>query len=168
MLTLFLIRHAKSSWSTPGMKDFDRPLNERGLKNAPFMGKVLADRGEQPHIMVSSTANRAISTCRLLAKEFKYNENNIVQKDELYHAEIRTWLKVVNDFDHTHKTVMAFGHNNGITDFANYLADAGIDNIPTCGIVKISFDFDDWKMVSKATGSLVYFDYPKRYKENLE
>lgn len=166
MLSLYLIRHAKSSWADPGMNDFDRPLNDRGKKNAPFMGKQLKKRGEHADLMVSSTANRAISTARLIAHELDYSLNKIKQNDALYHASVATWLKEVNGLPDEKKTVMVFGHNDGITAFANYLTDEGIGNIPTCGIVKIDFDFDTWKMVSKGTGTMDYFDYPKRYKEN--
>lgn len=168
MLTLFLVRHAKSSWSTPGLDDFDRALNDRGERNAPFMGKELAKRGENPDMLVSSTAKRAYTTAKLIAAELGYAKTDIVKNDELYLAGVKTWLAVVNQLDMQHTTVMIFGHNDGITEFANYLTDARIENIPTCGIVKIKFDFDDWKMVSRGNGELVYFDYPKRYKENLE
>ncbi|HYG51129.1 MAG TPA: histidine phosphatase family protein [Flavobacteriales bacterium] len=168
MLTLFLVRHAKSSWANPGQADFDRPLNDRGEKNAPFMGKKLVEKGENPQLLVSSTAKRAFTTAKYIAKELGYEKEKIVKRDELYHATVSTWLREVSALDSKHKTVMMFGHNNGITEFANYLCDAGIDNIPTCGIVKVKFDFDDWKMVSKGAGELVYFDFPKRYKENLE
>lgn len=150
------------------MDDFDRPLNERGQRNAPFMGRQLVKNNEKPDLLVSSTAKRAFTTAKLIAGELTYPKEEIVKLDELYHATVRTWLKVVNGFDAKHRTIMAFGHNNGITEFAGYLTRAYIDNIPTCGIVKISFGFDDWKMVSEGTGEMVYFDYPKRYKENLE
>ena len=168
MLTLFLIRHAKSSWNIPGIDDFDRPLNDRGERNAPFMGKQLAVRNEKPGVLLSSPANRAFSTAKHIARELGYDQNDIVKKNELYHAGVHTWLKVVNELDPEQDSVMIFGHNDGITEFANYLTRAYIDHIPTCGIVKIRFDFDDWKMVSEGTGELVYFDYPKRYKEILE
>ena len=166
MLTLFLIRHAKSSWDNPAMADFDRPLNERGKLNAPFMGKKMVERGEKPQLLVSSTAKRAFSTAKRFAKELTYDEHKIVRVDELYHAPVEAWLKIVNAFDSTQaKTIMCFGHNNGITEFLNYLTDGDIENMPTCGIAKIQFEFDKWEMVSKGTGELIYFDYPKRHAD---
>lgn len=168
MLTLFLVRHAKSSWANPGQADFDRPLNDRGERNAPFMGKKLVEKGENPGLLVSSTAKRAYGTAKYIAGALGYDKEKILKREALYHAPVKTWLNEVNQLNSKHKTVMFFGHNNGITEFANYLCNAGIDNIPTCGIVKIKFDFDEWDMVSKNTGELVYFDFPKRYKENLE
>lgn len=165
MLTLFLIRHAKSSWDSPTMADFDRPLNERGKLNAPFMGKKLVDKGEMPELLISSTAKRAFSTAKKIAKELKYDEDKIVKNDNLYHAIVKTWLQEINKLNDSKKTIMCFGHNNGITEFVNYLTNGDIPNIPTCGIVKIKFEFDSWKMVSKGNGDLIYFDYPKRYTD---
>jgi phosphohistidine phosphatase len=168
MLTLFLVRHAKSSWANPGQADFDRPLNDRGERNAPFIGKKLVEKGENPALLVSSTANRAFSTAKYIAKELGYEKDKILKRDELYHATVKSWLNEVTQLNDKYKTVMFFGHNNGITEFANYLCNAGIENIPTCGVVKIKFDLDQWQMVSKGNGELVYFDFPKQYKENLE
>lgn len=168
MVTLYLIRHAKSDWNNPTMADFDRPLNERGKRNAVFMGKKLVEKAEKPELMVSSTAKRAFSTAKRIAKELNYDESRIVRVDELYHAPVEAWLKVVNAFDVTQaRSIMCFGHNNGITEFVNYLTNAEIDNMPTCGIAKIRFDIQQWEMVSKGNGELIYFDYPKRYPENL-
>jgi phosphohistidine phosphatase len=168
MVTLYLVRHAKSDWNDPTMADFDRPLNERGKRNAPFMGKKLFESGEKPELLVSSSAKRAFSTAKRIAKELKYDESKIVRVDELYHASVKAWLKVVNAFDVTKaKSIMCFGHNNGITEFVNYLTDGRIENMPTCSIAKIQFDVDKWEMVSGGTGELVNFDYPKRYPENL-
>jgi phosphohistidine phosphatase len=169
MLTLYLVRHAKSDWENPALADFDRPLNERGKKNAPFMGKKLVEKKERPELLVSSTAKRAFSTAKRIAKELKYDETKIVRVDELYHAPVSAWLKIVNAFDPTQaKSIMCFGHNNGITDFLNYLTDGRIENMPTCSIAKISFDLPKWEMVSQGTGELMYFDYPKRYEGNLK
>ncbi len=166
MLTLYLIRHAKSSWNDPTIADFDRPLNERGLLNAPFMGKILLAKKDIPELIVTSNAKRAYSTAKRIAAELNYAKDKIIRVEELYHANIKTWLKTVNAFDSTEaKSIMCFGHNNGITEFLNYLTDGDIQNMPTCGIAKIKFNFSEWKMVSKGTGELIYFDYPKRYTD---
>lgn len=161
MLTLFLIRHAKSSWAEPDMKDFDRPLNDRGKQNAPIMGKIMVKKKEKPTLFVSSPAKRAFSTAKKIAAEFDYPKEKIIKVEDLYHASVRTWLKEVNKLPDEHQTVFVFGHNDGITEFCNYLTDGDILNIPTCGIVKIEFPCKNWKMISKGTGSMIYFDYPK-------
>ncbi len=168
MKTLILIRHAKSSWDSPSLSDFDRPLNERGKKNAPFMGKQLDKKNETPDMIFSSPAKRAKSTAKRIARELAQDENKIILVDELYHATIKTWLDFVCGLNNKLKTIMAFGHNNGITEFANYLTGGDIANIPTCGVVKINFNVNNWAEISKGNGELEYFDYPKQYNENLE
>jgi phosphohistidine phosphatase len=163
MKTLYLIRHAKSSWDDITLPDFDRPLNERGKKNAPFMGKVLNTLGIQPDLIVSSNAKRAITTAKKIAEEVGYDKSKIKEEPKIYEASVKTLLQIVNQLDDKHKVVFMFGHNPGFTDFANYLSDANLVNIPTCGIARIDFDTKHWAEVSKSTGHLSYFDFPKNH-----
>jgi len=163
MKTLYLIRHAKSSRDDFSLKDIDRPLNERGKKNAPFMGKILADSGLKPDVMISGPAKRAFSTAKKIAKELGYAKEFIVIEPSIYEAGIKELLHLVNSLKNEWKTVVLFGHNPGFTDFCNYLTGANLVNIPTCGVVKIEFDTRDWKMVSGDTGRLVWFDSPKNH-----
>lgn len=162
MKHLFLNRHAKSDWGQPGLTDAERPLNERGIHDAPMMGKRLAERKENIDLIVSSPANRAITTAKAIAKQINYPLENIHQEPRIYEARVSELLKIVNHLDNKYDTVVLFGHNPGFTDFADYLTGAGILNIPTCGICKISFDIDDWAQVSAHLGNLDYFDFPKR------
>lgn len=162
MKYLFLNRHAKSDWGEPGLTDFERPLNHRGLHDAPMMGKRLAERGEKIDLIVSSPANRAISTAKFIAKQIQYPEESIQQEPRIYEARVNDLLKIVNHLDNKYDTVILFGHNPGFTDFADYLTGAGILNIPTCGICKITFNIDDWAEASAHAGSMDYFDFPKR------
>ncbi|MFN3343821.1 MAG: SixA phosphatase family protein [Flavobacteriales bacterium] len=163
MKTLYLVRHAKSSWSDLTLSDFDRPLNERGKRNAPFMGKIFRSKGIKPDLIVSSPAKRALSTAKKIAKEIDYETENIKTESSIYEADLRTLLKVVNELPTKAKTVMLFGHNPGITEFANYLAGTDISNIPTCGMVCIRFSTSKWEEISRDTGTFVEFDYPKNY-----
>ncbi len=158
---LYLIRHAKSSWDNPSLTDFERPLNKRGKRDAPEMGKRLAQRQVIADLMLSSPANRALTTCRHIAKEIDYPEEAIEEDEEIYHAGPSTLLKVVREIDDTWRTVLMFGHNPGFTDFANALNNTGIDNIPTCGIVLCRFEIDSWSEVQFGSGEEVFFDYPK-------
>lgn len=144
------------------MNDFDRPLNKRGTHDAPMMGKRLSERSHEIDLIISSPANRAITTARMMAKELGYKSENIQEEPKIYEAHVRELLKIVNNISNDHHSVLMFGHNPGFTDMADYLTGAGILNIPTCGICKISFDFDDWAEVSAHTGKLEYFDFPKR------
>lgn len=165
MKTLYLVRHAKSSWDDLSLRDFDRPLNERGKRNALFMGKLFRSKGIKPDLIVSSPAKRAYSTAKKIAKEIGYETENIKTEPSIYDADVRALLKVVNELPEKAKSVMLFGHNPGFTDFANYLAGTDISNIPTCGMVCIRFSTSKWKEISRDTGTFVEFDYPKNYPE---
>ncbi|WP_316738965.1 SixA phosphatase family protein [Pedobacter aquatilis] len=160
---LLLVRHGKSDWGNPELKDFDRPLNKRGKENAPEMADRLINRGFKFDAIVSSPAKRAKSTAKFFAEAYK--TDNINYEESIYEASSATLLKVINGFNDDAETVIMFGHNPGFTDLANDLSDADIYNIPTAGMVLISFPFVSWKMISKGTGDLVFFDYPKNSDE---
>ena len=160
---LLLVRHGKSDWGNADLTDFDRPLNKRGKENAPEMAERLTNRGFKFDLMVSSPAKRAKSTAKYFAEAYQVDE---IQFEELiYEANSKTLLKVINGFDDAADTIVMFGHNPGFTDLANELSDADIYNIPTAGMVLMNFPFDSWQMVSKGTGELVFFDYPKNSDE---
>ncbi|HTH56602.1 MAG TPA: histidine phosphatase family protein [Cyclobacteriaceae bacterium] len=166
MKKLYLVRHAKSSWDDPDMNDFDRPLNERGEKDAPHMAKLLRQRQVFPDRMISSPALRAITTCRAFAKALDFEKQKIETIDRLYHATASTWYNVLQSLKE-HKgdgedVVLVFGHNPGITEFANEILDSHIDNIPTCGIVSATLSIERWSEISSACGKLNSFDYPRK------
>jgi len=160
---LLLVRHGKSDWGNVDLKDFDRPLNKRGKENAPEMAERLVNRGFKFDLIVSSPAKRAKSTAKYFAEA--YGVDDIQYEESIYEANTNTLLKVVNGLDDSANIVMMFGHNPGFTDLANELSDADLYNIPTAGMALISFPFDSWKMVSRGTGELVFFDYPKNSDE---
>ena len=163
MKTLYLCRHAKSSWADAGMDDFDRPLNERGLRNAPYMAKLFKERGEPIDLIVSSPANRAFTTARFFADALGTNKERFIQERLIYLAERHTLAHIVSQLPNDQHRVMLFGHNPGFTELVNHLSDAGIGNLPTCGLVRIDLTVDDWRHVGKNSGNLVWFDYPKRH-----
>jgi len=158
---LLLVRHGKSEWGNAHLPDFDRPLNPRGHRNAPEMASRIAYKDLIPELIVSSPAMRAITTARHFSQVWEIPEDRFQEEEDIYEANTTTLLKVVNGLDNKYDKIALFGHNPGFTDFANYLTNAGIYNIPTCGTVLISFDTDDWKEISHSTGTLVEFDYPK-------
>jgi phosphohistidine phosphatase len=162
MKTLYVIRHAKSSWDNPTLSDFDRPLNKRGKKDAPAMGKRLAQRQVVPDLLLSSPAERAFTTCKIIAEEIQYPSGKIKTDKKLYHAEDAEILRIIQGLDNKYTCVCIFGHNPGLTDFVNLLADADIDNIPTCGIVVCALDIQSWDDASRKKGVVASFDYPKR------
>jgi phosphohistidine phosphatase len=164
MKRLLLIRHAKSSWDDPALRDFDRPLNERGVRDAPRMAKRLKEKQIHPDLMVSSPAVRALATCKAMAAVLKYSESKIKTYEALYHASEDTLLEVVRqlpDYADREEVALLFGHNPGLTDFANQLLDANIDNIPTCGIVACTFRLQHWKDVTWGSAKMDFFDFPK-------
>jgi len=160
--TLYLHRHAKSSWDHAGLSDFERPLNERGLNDAPEMGRRLKLRGDLPDAIVSSPANRALTTAQLVAEAIGFPTKDIVLVDRLYLPSVSTILSVVNALNDTHHSAMLFGHNPGFTEAVGYLSGNDLQNLPTAGVVRIEFPFDEWKLVSAQTGMCRYVDFPKR------
>jgi phosphohistidine phosphatase len=158
---LFIIRHAKSSWESDFIKDIDRPLNKRGEKDAPEIGKQLKKRGEVIDQFLSSNAKRAIITARNAAEKFGYPIDDIITEDAIYEANVNKLIKIICSIEDKNKSAAIFGHNPGFTELAEYLTDELIGNIPTAGIVKIKLEVSSWKEVSSNTGSLVYFIYPK-------
>ena len=163
MKTLCLIRHAKSSWKFPKLKDFDRPLNKRGRRDAPFMGALLRRKNILPDQIVSSPATRAISTARMIAEELNYPNHKIIEKRNLYEATSDDLLKVVQSVEENVNSLFLVGHNFDITYFAVKLSDKVIENIPTCGIFSISFDIASWCDIDYGKGIFRFFEYPKKH-----
>jgi phosphohistidine phosphatase len=169
MKTIILVRHAKSSWEDPSLDDFDRPLNKRGKNNAPFMGKKLKERKIIPDIILSSPAKRARKTARTIAKKIGYPKKMIRLDDKMYHTGARYLFELVKNLDDEDETVMLFGHNPGFNDFADMLLKKNkVFNIPTTGVYCITFDVNHWQEVEAGRGKFVFFDYPKRYKNDSE
>ncbi len=163
MKTLYLVRHAKSSWSDPDVRDHDRPLNKRGNRDAPFMGKLLFDKKIKVDLLISSSAVRALQTAKYIASEFNLKKNDIQIDERLYHPSTLDFLKVINEIDNSCKNVMLFSHNPGITEFANFVSTNDFTNIPTCGIVCLDFDIHDWRDLSNHRGATIFYEYPKKY-----
>ncbi|RKD19480.1 histidine phosphatase family protein [Pelobium manganitolerans] len=158
---ILLIRHAKSDWSNGSNSDFNRPLNPRGLRDSVDMASRLNMQHLVPQKLVSSPALRAATTCQLMAQTWHRNLSEIQFEASIYEANVTALLDVINALDDEDDLVALFGHNNGITDLAVYLSDADLFNIPTCGVALIQFPFDSWAMVSKHTGNLLMYDFPK-------
>ncbi len=161
MKHLYLIRHAKSSWSDPRLADFDRPLNKRGKRDAPFMGQRLAATSTNFDLIVSSGAKRARKTARLLAREINYPKEAIVYQNDIYTSNLFTLLSVIKKTGNQINALALVGHNHVITECAEWLSGEHLVNIPTSGIAAIRFEIDAWEKVDREAGTLVFFDYPK-------
>ncbi|WP_218943524.1 SixA phosphatase family protein [Exilibacterium tricleocarpae] len=161
MKTLLVVRHAKSSWADPGLGDRDRPLNRRGLADAPQMGERLRRRGDIPQAIVASVALRAAATARALAAALGFAPDAIRYDESLYTFDSAQLLGCVQSFDDTWTRCLLVGHNPAVTELVNDLGYCDIDNVPTCGMVKLTLPVTRWSDLAPGRGSMDYFDYPK-------
>ena len=161
MKTVYLIRHAKSDWSG-SVDDHERPLNERGKRDAPMMAVRLSDRNVKIDRFISSTAKRAFSTALAFASAFGRKKSDIVEQPILYMPSPDTFFSAMEKFDNKDKSVAVFSHNNGITDFVNSLQLVKIDNMPTCSIFAFRVKTDDWSNIRQAEKEYIFFDFPKK------
>ena len=161
MKQLLLIRHAKSSWANPNLSDFDRPLNKRGKRDAPFMGQRLAVQDICPELIIASPAKRAKRTAKTIAAKIGYAEDRIMYREDIYMSGLSGLLTAIVSTDNSINSLALVGHNFAITELAEWLTGKAINNIPTCGIVSIEFSNSDWKEITEHSGRVIFFDYPK-------
>ncbi|HEY4110502.1 SixA phosphatase family protein [Puia sp.] len=162
MKTLLIIRHAKSSWDDASISDVDRPLNDRGKRDAPAMAKRLIKAGIDIDRFVSSPAKRARQTAELFVREYGGKEKKIRFVPDLYHAAQPVFEAVVDGLDDGDDTVAVFSHNPGITAFVNTLTTAvKLDNMPTCGVFVTKSDCKHWKDFRSSGPQFGFFDHPK-------
>jgi phosphohistidine phosphatase len=162
MNRLTLVRHSKSDWSLPGQQDWDRALNKRGQRDAPEMARRLRARKLKPDAILSSPAVRALATATIMARELKVAPSIVRQDERLYLAGPSDMLTVIRELGGDARHLMVFGHNPGITEFANRLS-AGdrIDNMPTSAVFTATFAIADWSELDWGNGQDAQFDYPK-------
>jgi phosphohistidine phosphatase len=161
MKRLTLVRHAKSSWKNPALADSDRPLSGRGKQDAPRMGAFLASQGLVPDVILASPARRASKTAQLLAAAVPAAAERILLDPALYEASAEALLERVRALDETWQHVLLVGHNPGLTALANSLARAGLDNLPTCGILVVDLAIDTWRAADAGCGRTVLYAVPK-------
>jgi phosphohistidine phosphatase len=162
MKTLTLVRHAKSSWQDGALSDRERPLNERGERDAPLMGQRLVSAGIRPSLMISSPAVRAWTTAKILAQEIGYPIEFLQRENDLYLASLDDLLGVLVAQDAEFNNLLLVGHNPGLTEFANYLVPGLTSNLPTAGVVALQFDRPDWNLHTRPAIELVTYDFSKR------
>ena len=162
MKTLYIVRHAKSSWADFNQSDFERSLNDRGHENAPEMAKRLLNKKIKIDAFISSPALRARQTCEHFCKVYQVNKKDILFKDALYHAPESTIKNIIAQTDDQFESIAVFTHNPGVTDYANTLVEeVYIDNMPTCGVFAVTADTDNWEDFDKSKKTFLFFDYPK-------
>ena len=160
MKTLYLVRHAKSSRDDPMLPDKDRPLNDRGKRDAPRMAKQLAKRDVKPDLILSSPARRALTTAELFAKNLDYKVNDIVIDKRLYATSPEGLLQVIHEHGDKPKRVMLFGHNPELTELAHRLS-GKITDMPTCAVAEFAFDIKSWSNVGVQEPAKVTLHYAK-------
>ena len=158
---LYLVRHAKSSWSDRSLSDRDRPLNKRGRRSAPDMGRRLAAQDHLPELIISSPAKRAFSTARKIARELGYDRSEIMKDESLYFSGTGAMLDLLESLDDSYQRVMIVGHNPAMTSLMNILSGSSIDNMPTCAVAVIEYPMASWSELRSAEGQLLAYDFPK-------
>ena len=160
MKTIYLIRHAKSSWKNTENSDFERPLNKRGKADRKIIGKRLAIENCIPCLFVSSSAKRTKETSIEIAKAIGYNITQIKYMDSLYHASSNVMLSAINNQDNKFENLIMVGHNPGISNL-NFQLTGQFISFSTSGISKITFETENWEEIFNDTGYLEFFENPK-------
>jgi len=162
MKYLTLIRHAKSSRENPRQPDEFRPLDERGRRDAPAMGRYLeATFRFMPDVMVSSPAARTMATARAIAEAIGYSDWQIKQEGRIYEASVAVLEEVVHDQEDEHAHVCLVGHNPGMENFTNWLCGARVvDDVPTCAVIMLEVEVPSWTKVNMGKGKLREYIYP--------
>ena len=163
MKTLYLVRHAKSSWKYPNLDDFERPLNKRGRENLLFMGTILKKLKIEPDLVISSPATRAAMTARFIADAIQYPLVNIRYSEAIYLSGIKALIHEIGELNNAVKKAMVIGHNPALTDFANYISGQNINNIPTCGVFCTDLNISSWGKIGEHCGKLKFFEFPKKH-----
>lgn len=165
MKKLFVLRHAKSSWDNPSLADFDRPLNDRGLAAAPFMGRVLSSKGYRPELILSSPAERAKMTA-ILVKAAAGLDCPLEFDDRIYEASPHKLQKVLSKVASDAGSVMIAGHNPGMEGFVKLLTSKN-EPMPTASIAVIDLNIDNWSGIGPSTGKLIEVLRPKEIEKEF-
>jgi len=164
MKTLYLIRHAKSDWSHIGQPDFYRGINDRWIKSIKKLSGYLKQKHILPDLILSSEAVRARNTAESIAKYIWYKNNSIQYRSEIYDTHMHSFewaLYCIMQQESFVKKTFFIWHNNAITDLAEYVCGKNIWHMPTCSMVSIQFDINDWSEISYDTGQMLSFIKPK-------
>jgi phosphohistidine phosphatase len=163
MKTIYLVRHAKSSWEDGNLDDHDRPLKGRGISDAHLISALLSQANDSPQALFSSPATRALHTAMIFARNLQFPFSAIAIREELYMCSEQQLLQLIKNLDEGVQSAMIFSHNPTITDFVNRCTDQRISNVPTTGVVSFHFDISSWKDAT-FNARLALFDYPKKHK----
>lgn len=163
MKKLILLRHGKSSWKFSELSDFERPLNDRGKRDVPFMARLLLKKEIKPDLIISSPALRAYSTARTFAMILEYPLDKIVSSENIYEAGLNELIATLSKISDENRIVLLAGHNPGLTTLNNTISDEFIDNIPTCGVVSLNLDIKSWSDLKADCAKTDFIEFPKNY-----
>lgn len=161
MKTLYLIRHAKASWDHTELEDFDRPLTNSGQVDAREMGQQLKNLVIKPDAIIASPAPRALLTAQLIAGELNFPLEKIHTDKNIYSSGVEELIHIIEQTNVSVNTLLLFGHNPNLTWLVHYLCEDAKMNMPTCGVVGIEFNMQDWAQLSNAAGKLITFIHPE-------
>lgn len=156
MKIITLVRHGKSSWEFD-VSDRERPLKKRGVNDAKLVSELFKKKGLIPELIVSSPANRALSTCRIFINQLEFDDKLLQIKEELYDFGGHQVIDFLKNLSEDYNNVMIFGHNHAFTSICNIFGDHYIDNLPTSGLMTIEFDVDRWNAIENGHTSLTIF-----------
>lgn len=165
MKTLYLVRHAKSSWSLNELPDIDRPLNDRGYGDAHLMSKSLLHKIQVPDLMISSSAIRATSTALIFARTFGYPVEKLQLEAQLYETKVADYLEVLSRVPDGVQNLMVFAHNFTISEIVPYFLGETIEEMSTCAVMGMDLEIDHWGDIKTARGNRALYLFPKMLKE---
>ncbi len=162
MKRLTLLRHANSTWNQPGFTDFERPLNDRGRRDAAEMGTRLANRSFKPEHILTSAAQRAIETVDIIAPVIDYPLADVVHSKTLYNVNLTDMFNFLEKLDEALEHILIVGHNPTWTELANSLITGpALSNIPSGGIVDLELEIQTWNEIHENCATLLNFDSPE-------
>lgn len=166
MKYLILFRHAKSSWKYPELSDRERPLNKRGRRDAPKMGKWLKNNIEPPEMVLSSPSVRTLATISKAGHEWGLKGENYHTDQRLFHAGTQELLHIIRSCKDNINSLLIVGHNPGLTELAGQLCpEEAVENIPTSGVFGIKFNTEHWKEATTENAEFLFFQYPKNFSQ---
>lgn len=163
MKTLYLVRHAKSSWRHRELRDHERPLKKRGINDANLIATHLMEKLVQPDVLVSSPARRAQQTAKIFAGVLQYPEDQIITNRSIYSSTSHELMAVVLGLSDEYDSAMLFGHDPSLANLASSLTNKVFEKISTSGVVAISFPVDKWEGITYHSGAIQFSIYPKMF-----
>ncbi len=164
MKKLTLVRHAKSSWKDPSLNDFDRPLNKRGKRDLPAMVERLHQFEIRPDLIISSGANRALTTAKAIKARLGVTQEQFIIQPELYESCSETLLYVLQNQSNLPQHIMLVGHNPGLEILGFHLTQEHLEKFPTAAVMHIHLSVTHWDELAEGCATLTLLDYPKKHQ----